>query len=327
MSALIHAGQSHLERVLVTGASGTLGYNVVRHLALAHPEMSLLLLMRRPDPELFAGFSNVTMEQVDMADTDRLKQAVVRFQPNAIIHSAASGVRPSAFSYFDFVDLNVSATLHLFRASCDVDHCHFINVSTGMVYGSQERPCRESDPVNTLHPYGASKAAADCLLRAGAEKLNRHLTIVRPFSFTGLHDGGDRLFPTLLRCAQEGRPFVMSSGTQLRDFCAVQDVVDAIAMILEEGDQPSRDIFNVGSGRSVSLGRIVHSVVKQLELGVEVQMGARPFHPLEPMSLVADISRTQSLGWQPRTNLAYAVWELARVSFSQLSVTEPERYL
>jgi len=327
MSALIHAGQSHLERVLVTGASGTLGYNVVRHLALNHPEMSLLLLMRRPDPELFAGFSNVTMEQVDMADTDRLKQAVVRFQPNAIIHSAASGVRPSAFSYFDFVDLNVSATLHLFRASCDVDHCHFINVSTGMVYGSQERPCRESDPVNTLHPYGASKAAADCLLRAGAEKLNRHLTIVRPFSFTGLHDGGDRLFPTLLRCAQEGRPFVMSSGTQLRDFCAVQDVVDAIAMILEEGDQPSRDIFNVGSGRSVSLGRIVHSVVKQLGLGVEVQMGARPFHPLEPMSLVADISRTQSLGWQPRTNLAYAVWELARVSFSQLSVTEPERYL
>ena len=327
MSALIHAGQSHLERILVTGASGTLGYNVVRHLALNHPEMSLLLLMRRPDPELFAGFSNVTMEQVDMADTDRLKQAVVRFQPNAIIHSAASGVRPSAFSYFDFVDLNVSATLHLFRASCDVDHCHFINVSTGMVYGSQERPCRESDPVNTLHPYGASKAAADCLLRAGAEKLNRHLTIVRPFSFTGLHDGGDRLFPTLLRCAQEGRPFVMSSGTQLRDFCAVQDVVDAIAMILEEGDQPSRDIFNVGSGRSVSLGRIVHSVVKQLALDVEVQMGARPFHPLEPMSLVADISRTQSLGWQPRTNLAYAVWELARASFSQLSVTEPERYL
>jgi len=327
MSAFTATGRPHLQRVLITGASGTLGYNVVRHLALNHPEMSLLLLMRRPDPELFAGFGNVTMEQVDMADTDRLKQAVANFQPNAIIHSAASGVRPSAFSYFDFVDLNVSATLHLFRASCEVDHCHFINVSTGMVYGSQERPCRESDPVNTLHPYGASKAAADCLLRAGAEKLNRHLTIVRPFSFTGLHDGGDRLFPTLLRCAQEGRPFVMSSGTQLRDFCAVQDVVDAIAMILEEGDQPSRDIFNVGSGRSVSLGRIVHSVVKQLGLEVEVQMGARPFHPLEPMSLVADISRTQSLGWQPRTNLAYAVWELAQTSFSQLPVTEPERHL
>ena len=33
----------------------------------------------------------------------------------------------------------------------------------------QGRPCREGDPIDTLHPYGASKAAADCLLRAGAE--------------------------------------------------------------------------------------------------------------------------------------------------------------
>ena len=320
-------GRSHLRRVLITGASGTLGYNVVRHLGIEHPEMNLRILMRRLDHELFADLPNVSLQQVDMFDTPSLTAAVAEFQPNAIIHCAASGVRPTKIDYFDFVDLNVSATMHLFRASCDIDGCHFINVSTGLVYGSQERPCRESDPINTLHPYGASKAAADCLLRAGAEKLGRHLTIIRPFSFTGLHDGGDRLFPTLLRCAQEGRPFVMSSGTQLRDFCAVQDVVSAIALILEEGSQPSRDIFNVGSGLSVSLGRIVHSVVRQLELDVEIQMGARPFHPLEPLNLVADISRTESLGWRPRVNLAYAVWELARSSFCELPVTEPNQYL
>jgi nucleoside-diphosphate-sugar epimerase len=327
MSASIAAGRSHLQRVLITGASGTLGYNVVRHLALKHPEMSLLVLMRRLDAELFAGFGNVALELVDMADTARLTEAVANFQPNAIIHCAASGVRPSRFGYFDFVELNVSATMHLFRASCEVKGCHFINVSTGLVYGSQERPCRESDPVNTLHPYGASKAAADCLLRAGAEALDRHVTIVRPFSFTGLHDGGDRLFPMLLRCAAEGRPFVMSSGTQTRDFCAVQDVVEAIALILEGGEQPSRDIFNVGSGLSISLGWLVHSVVRQLGLEVEVQMGVRPFQRLEPMSLVADISRTQGLGWRPRTNLAYAVWQLARSAYGELAVTEPEQYL
>jgi dTDP-glucose 4,6-dehydratase len=216
--------------------------------------------------------------------------------------------------------------LHLFRASCAIDGCHFINVSTGLVYGSQERPCREGDPVNTLHPYGASKAAADCLLRAGAERLGRHLTIVRPFSFTGIHDGGDRLFPSLLQAARDRTPFAMSPGTQLRDFCAVQDVVDAISLILEEGEQTSRDIFNVGSGLSVSLGRIVHSVVRQLELDVDIQLGVRPFHPLEPTNLVADISRTQSLGWRPKVNLAYAVWQLAQSQFQDLVVVKPEQY-
>ena len=315
-----------MQRVLITGASGTLGYNLVRELGGNRPERPLQVLMRKVDATLFADLPNVTLEQVDMGDTAGLMRAVAAFEPTAIIHCAASGVRPSKTSYFDLVDLNVAATMHLFRASCELDACHFIHISTGLVYGSQDRPCREGDPVNTLHPYGSSKAAADCLLRAGAERMGRHLSIVRPFSFTGLHDGGDRLFPSLLRCAAEGRPFAMSRGTQLRDFCAVQDVVEAIALILEEGDLLSRDIFNVGSGLTVSLGRIVQSVVRQLELDVEIQLGALPFHPLEPESLVADISRAQSLGWRPRTNLAYAAWQLARQMFPNLAVKEPERY-
>ncbi len=316
----------NLGRLLVTGATGTLGYNVVRHLGLKHRETRLHILMRTLNHELFSDLPNVTLEKVDMAETARLMQVVDEFQPNAIIHCAASGVRPAKISYFDLVDLIVSATLHLFRASCAIDGCHFVNISTGLVYGSQDRPCRESDPVNTLHPYGASKAAADCLLRAGAERLDRHLTIVRPFSFTGLHDGGDRLFPSLLQCAMERKPFAMSPGTQLRDFCAVEDIVDAIALILEEGEQRSRDIFNLGSGLSISLGRIVHSVVRQLDLDVEIHLSERPFHPLEPQNLVADISRAESLGWHPRVNLAYAVWQLARSQYPDLIVTQPEQY-
>ena len=316
----------HLHRILITGATGTLGYNVVRQLSALHPKSSLRILMRRVDPTLFAELSNVSLDEVDITDTPRLKAAVAGFRPNAIIHCAASGVRPNKLDYFDYVDLNVSATLQLFQASCAIDGCHFIHISTGLVYGSQERPCREGDPVNTLHPYGATKAAADILLRAGAERLGRHLTIVRPFSFTGLHDGGDRLFPSLLQAAVDHKSFAMSPGTQLRDFCAVQDVVDAIALILEEGDQPSRDIFNIGSGLSVSLGRIVQSVARQLDLDVEIQLGARPFHPLEPNNLVADISRTQSLGWKPRVNLAYAVWQLAQSRFPGLSIKKPEQF-
>ncbi|MEO7029020.1 MAG: NAD-dependent epimerase/dehydratase [Acidobacteriaceae bacterium] len=318
--------RAHLERVLITGATGTLGYNIVRELGQAHPETRILVLMRKLDAALFADLPNVALEQVDMLDTARLLEAVLKFRPNAVIHAAASGVRPSNIGYFGLVDLNVSATLQMFRATCEIPGCHFIHISTGLVYGQQDRPCRESDAVNTLHPYGASKAAADLLLRAAAERLDRHLTIVRPFSFTGLHDGGDRLFPSLLRAAAEGKAFEMSPGTQLRDFCAVQDVVEAIALVLEEGDQPGRDIFNVGSGLSVSLGRIVKSVVRQLELDVEVRFGRQPFQALEPTQLVADISRSQSLGWRPRTNLAYAVWQLARSQYPSLKVREPEQY-
>ena len=316
----------HLARVLVTGASGTLGLNLVRHLGAAYPETRMHVLMRSIDESLFDDLANVELEQIDMMDFPRLAKSVLSFQPNAIIHCAASGVRPSKIGWFEQIHLNVSATIKLFEASCEIADCHFIHVSTGLVYSSQDRPCREHDPIDTLHPYGASKAAADCLLRAGAERLKRHLTVVRPFSFTGLHDGGDRLFPSLLRAAAEGRPFPMSAGTQIRDFCAVEDLVQGIALMLEDGTLPGRDIFNLGSGKSVSLRGIVSSVCRQLGLDVELQLGALPFHPQEPMNLVADIHLAESIGWKPRTNLAYAVWQLARSRYPDLKVREPERF-
>jgi hypothetical protein len=51
-----------------------------------------------------------------------------------------------------------------------------------------------------------------------------------------------------------------------------------------------------------------------------------PFHPYEPMNLVAYIHLAKSLGWKPKTNLAYAVWQLARSQFPNLQVTEPAQY-
>ena len=310
----------------MTGATGTLGYNIVRRLGLMHPATSVRVLMRRMDDTLFADLANVDLEQVDIADTPRLTQSVLGFQPNAIIHCAASGVRPSKIDWFDLIRLNVTASIALFEASCEIEHCHFIHMSTGLVYGDQNRPCREGDSIDTLHPYGASKAAADCLLRAGAERLKRHLTVIRPFSFTGLHDGGGRLFPSLLRSALKGEPFSMSAGTQIRDFCAVQDVAEAVCLVLEEGTLPGRDVFNIGSGLSISLRGIVGSVCRQLGLEVDLRLGEMPFHPYEPMNLVADIHLARSLGWQPRTNLAYAVWQLAQSEFPELQVTQPEQY-
>ena len=90
----------HLERILVTGGSGTLGYNIVRALAHGHPESQVSVVLRTPDPTLFGDLPNVTVEQMDMLHTERVSELVRRLQPNAVIHAAASGVRPSSIGYF-----------------------------------------------------------------------------------------------------------------------------------------------------------------------------------------------------------------------------------
>jgi nucleoside-diphosphate-sugar epimerase len=85
-------------------------------------------------------------------------------------------------------------------------------------------------------------------------------------------------------------------------------------------------VFNIGSGQSLSLRTIVGSVCRQLGIEVDLRLGELPLHPYEPSNLVADIHLMESLGWNPKTNLAYAVWQLARSQFPGLQVTQPEQY-
>ena len=102
------------------------------------------------------------------------------------------------------MQFNVVSTMRLFQMNCRLAKpSHFIYLSTGLAYREQTRPVSEDDPLETLHPYGASKAATDLMLQAAAAEFNRRLTIIRPFAFTGVHDGGGRLFPLILEAAAQ----------------------------------------------------------------------------------------------------------------------------
>ena len=78
------------------------------------------------------------------------------------------------------------------------------------------------------------------------------------------------------------------------------------------------------SGSTISLRKLIEDLVKDLGLEVKLNFGARDYLQFEPKYLVADISRARRfLNWQPRTNFAYAIWQLARESFPSLRLKQP----
>jgi UDP-glucose 4-epimerase len=310
--------------VVVTGASGTLGFNIVR-LLVRDPHVHVVIPVRKL-LHCFTLFPNIEMELVDLTEPLAAEALVSSQQPYAIIHCAASGVRPERPIWSEMTAFNVQATIRLFEAACRIQQCHFIYVSTGLIYQQQNRPLSEADPVGTLNPYAASKVGAECILQACATESQRPLTIVRPFSFTGLHDGGSRLFPSLLKAARANQPVRLSPGQQCRDFCSVQDIAQAVITILARKQRQLIEIFNLGSGDSKTLRSTIEDVCQEIGLRTELQFGERPYQPYEPMHLVADIKRATTLPWRPATNLAYAVWELAKSEFPELKLRQPEAY-
>ena len=309
-------------RILLTGGSGTLGHHIVKQL-LCDPRNEIHLLLRHHKHEILDN-GRVHLVHADLSHPTQTWKAVQATRPSILIHAAASGLRFPKPDWFRMAEFNVDSTLRLFEASCELPDCHFVHISTGLVYRERGRPLCESDPLDTMHPYGASKAGADLLIRAAAADFHRKLTVLRPFSFTGVGDAEGRLFPSLLRAASLGQPLALSPGKQIRDFCAAQDIATAVIRCLDCQDPERIKVLNLGSGLERTLQQLVEGVCKELGLRLELQFGAKPYQPHEPMHLVADICKAKKdLGWQPATNLAYCVWELACADFPSLKVEKP----
>jgi len=314
--------QSPLQKIVVTGASGTLGSRILDQFA-GCPNTQVLALLRK-ESRIRQEYENVRFERVDFFDRATLAETIRAFRPDTLIHCAASGVQFPRPQWFDMLRFNIDVSIHLCECIAAIPQCHLIFISTGLAYRETGGPLRESDALDTCHPYGASKAAGDMLVRAAASEFGVPLTVFRPFSFTGLADDGNRLFPSLLRAAMSGTPLELSPGDQVRDHCAVDDVAHAIARAaLDERREPLR-IFNLGSGSTVTLRALVEEVVETLQIPVQLQFGARPYARFEPMHLVADASHAREcLGWSPRISLPHAVWQLANASFPLLNLRQP----
>ncbi|MDP9039440.1 MAG: NAD(P)-dependent oxidoreductase [Acidobacteriota bacterium] len=315
------------QRILVTGGSGTLGYNIIARL-VRDDRYDVIAPVRSMDSGVVTDFKGrVQFVEHELSDAIHTAQIFERVNPDVIVHCAASGLRPPRASWFDLMHFNVESTMRLFQMNCRFDHhSRFIYISTGLVYREQGRPLTEDDPIETLHPYGASKAAGDAMLQAAAAEFKRPLTIIRPFAFTGPHDGGRRLFPLLLDAAVQGRTQDLTAGTQIRDFCAVSDIADAVLLAIEREQESLIEKYNLGSGRALPLKDLILEVCDELDLKVNLNFGRVPMHPYEPHHSVADTRHAAAqLNWRATTRVAYAVWELAQYFAPTLKLKRPER--
>ena len=148
-------------RILLTGASGTLGRNFLE-LSGNDPNLEILVLLRQ-ESRFHSKYASAREVRVDLWDREGVARIVADFKPATIIHCAATGMEFPKTEWFDLIRFNVDFTVNLCESAALSGGSHFIFIGTGLAYKSIPRPLNEADPLDTRHPYGASKAAADLL--------------------------------------------------------------------------------------------------------------------------------------------------------------------
>lgn len=151
-------------KLLITGASGLLGSDLVRTLSGRYEIMGWT---RRP-PD---GHS-IAWESVDLTDPVKVRESIRRWKPDAVLHAAAMTDVDEGERHPDqAMRVNRDGTAAV-AAACAQVGAFLVAVSTDYVFdGTLNRPYREEDPPRPIGHYGRSKQAAEEAARAGCPKV------------------------------------------------------------------------------------------------------------------------------------------------------------
>jgi nucleoside-diphosphate-sugar epimerase len=298
-------------RVLITGASGFVGRAVARVLSRRGWSVSgvdraaLAPEGERTEDAPFAQFA-----RVDLLDDDALVALPFESRFDAVVHLAA--VLPGQATRADLFAVNVggtSAVLQRFVRSGG----HFVLFSTGLVYGAQPGPFRETMACRPADAYSQSKLAAEALAAAHADAQGVTLSVLRPSVLYGHGAPAGMFIVSLLRSLRRATPFDMTLGEQQRDFLHVDDAARAVAAVL---DQRADGTYNLASGVSVTIRQAAElgaAIAGRPEL---LRLGALSYRANEVFDYRMDASAlVRAVGWQPETTLSAglaALWSSSR---------------
>jgi GDP-L-fucose synthase len=307
-------------RVTVLGGSGFIGSHVVEACVKAGHKVTATSFRRDPPPIHGATWLCMDLSQGGL------------FTPgtDVVIHCAAvtSGIndtlnRPQ-IHVADNVLMNTLAAVQ----ATEVKVPHFIFLSSSLVYRSNNEPQDElalsTDFSGTRQPYfgvGWMKIYAEKLMEFYARRGETRFTILRPANIYGPRDKFDpnrshvmgATIAKFLRAATHGLPEIVmwGNGTEARDFLYVDDLVDCVMRVIDDGRQVTMfdepyEVFNVGSGTATTIRELAETVVATCANGSDWRPNIR-FDPLKPTantSLALESSKARDiLGWKPKVSL------------------------
>jgi UDP-glucose 4-epimerase len=245
---------------------------------------------------------NFTFIKKDLTKVD-LKSLTVGI--DYILHHAAHpGVRESWGRNFKvYLKDNVLATQYLLEAVKNNGRIKkFIFASSSSVYGDAlSLPTREEEPLNPISPYGVSKLAAERLCQVYFKNYGVPIIILRYFTVYGPGQREDMAFHRFFKAILNNQKItIFGDGRQTRDFTFISNVVEANFKAIQS--KITGEVLNIGSGRKVSVNRVIKILEKITQRKAKLQYEER--QKGEAKSTLADISKAKKvLGYSPEGDL------------------------
>lgn len=291
---------------LVTGGAGFIGSHLVDRLLADGHEVVVLDNFSTGRPQnLSHQKDNPRLSLIEADICDHAGIATHFKGVDWVFHLAAlADIVPSIERPTDYFRVNVVGTQSVLEAARAAGIKRFIYAASSSCYGIPDAyPTAETAEIRPQYPYALTKRLGEELALHWGQVYGMPVVSTRFFNVYGPRSRTSgtygAVFGVFLAQKINGKPFtVVGDGAQTRDFTFVTDV--AAALVKAAGSAVTGEIFNVGSGSTYSVNRLV-----ELLGGPVVRV---PKRPGEPDCTFADISKINKfLGWKPEIGIKEGV--------------------
>ena len=290
-----------MAKALITGVAGFIGSNLaVRLLKEGYEVVGIDDLSYGVKEQVPDG---VTFFQQDI----RSKDIYPLFEGvDCVFHLAAKNcISDCQKDTVSTSDINVTGTVNVLEAGARAGIKKVIYAESSAVYeGVSQFPT----PEGVVEPhsfYAMSKVAGHCFAKAYKEFYNLDSIGVRYFNVYGPRQDYRRTIPPLMsafiiKLLRGEQPVIYGDGEKRRDFIYIDDINDVHVLLMNE-EKANNEVYNIGFGKNYSVNEI-YKIIKSL-LGVDIDPAYLDSLSGEAQITLADCTKLQSLGWQPKMSL------------------------
>jgi len=299
-------------RCIVTGASGFIGSHLVDALlADGHEVLGVDDLSTGRLKNLDAARKSGAFRLLEKNIRDLCKADLPFADCDWFFHLAGrADLVPSIVNPEDYFQVNVEGTFRALQLSRELGVKRFLYAASSTCYGIPDTyPTPESSPCKPEHPYALTKLMGEEMVMHWQKVYQLPTLSLRLFNVYGPRSrttgAYGAVFGVFLKQKLAGVPFtVVGDGSQTRDFTFVSDVASAFLAAAKSDAQG--EIFNVGSGHSYAVNRLVELLGGDKEF--------IPRRPGEPDCTFADTQKISSrIGWTPSIPLEEGVSRMMAV--------------
>ncbi len=287
-----------MKRIIITGPTGAIGMALIQKCIIENIEAAVICHRKSARIAQIPASDKIKVIECNLDELKTLPE-ILTGTYDVFFHLAWACTAGEGRNDVHAQSGNIRFALDAVEAAKKLGCECFVGAGSQAEYGRYEGKLDSRVPAFPENGYGIAKLCAGQLSRIRCGQLGiRHIWF-RILSVYGEYDGEQTMIMSSIRKMLEGQSPEYTPAEQIWDYLYSVDAAEALFLAAKQGRDGA--VYCLGSGQARELKEYIEIMRDEIQPGLSLKLGAKPYAPKQVMYLCADLSELRKdTGFEPR---------------------------